>query len=126
MGSTRTDGSGYYSLQLHLHDTDVSRKLTLRAGKHEATIVVTFDPQDKSSIRTHDANFVDGKLIDQKLDKFRVPSLLYPAAGIFVIFLIAFLLERRRKKKLRLKADSRVAGQSPHSKKKRKGKRTRR
>jgi len=126
LGSARTDDSGYYSIHLHLHNADLSRTLTLQVGKQEAEIQVAFDPQDRSSVRTHEANFVGGKLVETGLGRFRVPPLLYAIAGVLYLFVIAFALERRRKKKRRRTLAAQAAAQSPSGKKKRKGKRSRR
>jgi hypothetical protein len=102
LGTEKTDGDGYYSMHLHLHNEDYGRRLRLRAGTLEAELRVNFDRADSVSARTHEANFVGGKLVEGQLQRFRVPSWSYAVGGLVLFMLIAVILERRRKKKIRL------------------------
>lgn len=102
LGSGKTDADGYYSMHLHLHNEDYRRFITLRAGSHEAEIRVTFDREDATSARNHDANFVDGKLVEGALDRFQIPAWSYPVVGLVLIMTVLVFLEKRRKKKIRL------------------------
>lgn len=104
LGKGKTDSAGYYSLHLHLHNEDRGRKLRLRSGSSEAEIRVTFDAADVSTLREHDANFIDGKFVEGSLSRFRIPPWAYPLAGLVLLGFIAVQLEKRRKKKLREKA----------------------
>lgn len=120
----KTDRSGYYSLHLHLHNEDNRRRLSLRAGPNLAEIRVSFDPGDLSTPRVHDASFVGGKLVEDDLGRWRIPPLLYVAAGLFALFAVLVMLERRRRQKLRNKhlkhaAQSAPAGQRKKRRKKR-------
>jgi hypothetical protein len=103
LGTSKTDSNGYYSLHLHLHDTDNRRILRLRAGPHESDLRVTLDPGDTSTLRVHDANFVAGEYIEGGLRRFRLPPWVYPVGGFLVLGIIVVWLEKRRKKKLKLK-----------------------
>ena len=102
LSTGKTDADGYYSLHLHLHNSDYHRILKLRAGSHEADLRVTFDVEDDTSARIHEANFVGGKFIEGNLDRFRVPSWSYAVGGLLLFMVILVFLERRRKKKIRL------------------------
>ena len=102
LGTSKTAADGFYSMHLHLHNADYRRVLKLRAGSHEAELRVTFDRDDNTSARVHDANFVDGKYIEENLDRFRVPSWSYAVGGLVLFMMILVYLERRRKKKIRL------------------------
>lgn len=103
LATGKTDTDGYYSLHLHLHNEDNHRVLKLRAGPHESELRVSFDPDDKKTLRVHDANFVAGKFIEGGLRRFRIPSWIYAIGGLVVFGFIAAFLESRRKKKLRRK-----------------------
>ena len=103
LGSITTESDGYYSLHLHLHDTDNRKILRLRAGPHEADLRVKLNPGDTSTLRVHDANFVAGEYIEGELNRFRMPAWLYPLAGLLVLGVIVVLLEKRRKKKIKQK-----------------------
>ena len=118
LASSKTDSAGYYSLHLHLHNADKGKKIRLHAGSSEAELRVTFDTDDLTSIRVHEANFVGGKFIEEGLARFRVPPWVYPLGGFIVIGYILVMLERRRKRKIKRKQ---LAGSS--SGKKRKSKR---
>ena len=98
----KTDVDGYYSLHLHLHNSDYHRILKLRAGSHEADLRVTFDLEDDTSARVHEANFVGGKFIEGNLSRFRVPSWSYAVGGLLLFIVTLAFLEKRRKKKIRL------------------------
>lgn len=123
LGSGKTDAEGYYSLHLHLHDADNRRRIKLRAGSHEAELRVTFDVGDKTTARIHEANFVDGKYVEGKLGRFRVPSWSYAVGGLVLFMLIAVFLEKRRKKKIRL---AKYGSGDKHSAPVHKGKKARR
>ena len=101
LASGRTDSSGYYSLHLHLHNEDLGRVLQLRAGNARGEIRVSFDPQDRSSARIHDANFVGGELVEGSLGRWRTPAWLYPLAAFVVLGAALVMLEKRRRRKLR-------------------------
>lgn len=66
LGTGRTDADGYFSL--HLHNSDYHQIFKQRAGSHEADLRVTFDVEDSTSARIHEANFVGGQFIEGKLD----------------------------------------------------------
>ena len=102
LGTSKTDANGYYSMHLHLHDSDYHRIIKLRAGSHEAELRVTFDVGDDTSARIHEANFVDGKYIEGSLGRFHIPSWSYAIGGLLLFMMLLIYLERRRKKKIRL------------------------
>ena len=102
LGTSKTAANGYYSMHLHLHNSDYHRIVKLRAGSHEAELRVTFDVEDDTSARIHEANFVDGKYIEGTLGRFRIPSWSYAVGGLLLFMIILIYLERRRKKKIRL------------------------
>ena len=104
LGSARTDRFGYYSLHLHLHDTDLRRVLTLRAGANQARLRVNFDPNDKTTVRAHDANFIGGEFVERDLERFRLPAWAYALAGLILVGFILVMLEKRRRAKIRKKA----------------------
>lgn len=102
LGTSKTNGDGYYSLHLHLHNTDNRRILKLRVGAQEAELRVKIDVTDSTSARIHEANFVGDKYIEGDLGRFRLPPWSYAAGGLFVFMLVAVFLEKYRKKKIRL------------------------
>ena len=102
LGSSKTDADGYYSMHLHLHNSDYHRTLKLQAGPHETELRVTFDVEDDTSARIHEANFVDGKYIEGNLGRFRIPPWSYAVGGLLLFMVILIYLEKRRKKKIRL------------------------
>lgn len=101
LASGRTDSSGYYSIHLHLHNEDLGRRLQLRAGNARGEIRVSFDPQDRSSVRIHDANLIGGKLVEGSLGRWRTPTWLYVLAAFVVLGAALVMLEKRRRRKLR-------------------------
>jgi hypothetical protein len=102
LSTSKTDADGHYSMHLHLHNSDYHRIFKLRAGSHETELRVTFDVEDTTSARIHEANFVDGEYIEGSLGRFRIPSWSYAVGGLLLFMIILIYLERRRKKKIKL------------------------
>jgi hypothetical protein len=123
LSTGRTDADGYYSLHLHLHNSDYHRILKLRAGSHEADLRVTFDVEDDTSTRIHEANFVGGKFIEGDLGRFRVPPWSYAVGGLLLFIVTLVFLERRRKKKIRLAKYGTSETSSPTGRKAKKSRR---
>jgi len=103
LGSSKTEFGGYYSIHLHLHNSDKGQILKLRAGPFESELRVTFDPGDNNTQRVHDANFVAGKYVEGSLGRFRVPIWVYVVGGLLALGVIIVVLETRRKRKIRQK-----------------------
>jgi hypothetical protein len=124
LASGTTDSEGYYSLHLHLHNSDNHRKLRLRAGTHESQLRVTFDPEDLNTLRVHEANFVAGEYIEGGLGRFRIPPWAYPVGGLLIVGVIVVMLEKRRKRKIKQKQAGLGEHHSPghHKTKKKRGK----
>ena len=123
LGSSKTDAEGYYSMHLHLHNSDHRRILKLRAGSNEAELKVTFDVEDDTSARIHEANFVDGKFIEGSLGRFHIPPWSYAVGGLLLFVMSLFYLEKRRKKKIRLAKYGKSATNHPSKHKTRKSRR---
>ena len=121
----KTDATGLYSLQLNLHGSENQQILRLRAGDDEAELKVTFEADDLNTVRTHQANFVDGKFIEGAITSFGIPSWIYLLAGLIFISFLAVKLEKRRKKKIQQKknrSSGRQSTSSHHAKQKRRKK----
>ena len=112
--SITTAADGYYSLHLHLHDTDFGQTLLLRAGQYEAELRVRFDASDQSTARVHEANFVDGRFTETPIIRFRMPGWVYPVGGLLLVVVAAVVLESRRKKKIKQKINVAHSDQQPH------------
>jgi hypothetical protein len=121
--SSKTDGDGYYSMHLHLHNADYHRILKLQAGPYQAELKVTFDREDDTSARIHEANFVDGKYIEGNISRFHIPSWSYAVGGLLLFMMILIYLEKRRKKKVRLAKYGKSESNHPSKHKARKSKR---
>ena len=120
----KTDLGGYYSIHLHLHNSDNRRILRLRAGTYESELRVAFDPGDINTLRVHHANFIDGKYVEGTLERFRIPTWLYAVGGLLALGVIVVILETRRKKKIRqkmeMKIDKQTTGKRKSGKRRRK------
>jgi hypothetical protein len=129
--SGRTDDKGYYNLVMHLHDQDIGREIQLQAGAATASVRMRAEAGNRHSERIHWASFVDGRLREDDLGRFRMPgwawALLAASAAIGLLVggvkLQAATLKRRR-------ATERAAGkpgqQTRHGKTKRSKDRKRR
>jgi hypothetical protein len=123
LGSSKTDAEGYYSMHLHLHNADYRRILKLRAGSNEAELKVTFDVEDDTSARIHEANFVDGKFVEGSLHRFYIPTWSYAVAGLLLFGMTLIYLEKRRKRKIRLAKYGKSESNHPSKHKARKSRR---
>lgn len=106
IGYQTTNSRGYYNIQLHLHDSDLGKRLRLQTGAGEATIQVTFTPGDKTSRRIHHANIIGGQLVETRLWRRSIPTWTYVTTivGIVVVttaIVFARRLQRLRKRRLR-------------------------
>lgn len=127
VGSARTDSEGFYSIRAHLHDTDLGRKLTVRAGEHQAEVRMQGTPGDLTTERIHHVNLVGGELVERELDWGGVPGWSYAAGGLVLASTGVVVARRLRRRSKRLRRREQAASQSPQSKKeKRKRKRRKR
>ena len=83
----------------------------------EAEMKIDFEVGNDTTIRIQEANFVDGKFIEGALGRFRIPDWSYWAVGLILFIMTFVLLEKRRKKKIRL-AKYGSADKQSHSAKK--------
>lgn len=103
MGGGRTDGEGYYTVQLHLHDSDIGGTLTVRAGERQALIRMQAEYGNRTTARVHHVNFVGGEVIEKNLG-IGIPAWVYLAAAPLVLWAVVYLsgVIPRKIRKLRL------------------------
>lgn len=123
VGSARTDSDGYYSIRAHLHDFDIGKTLTVRAGEHNVEIRMQGTPRDLTTNRVHHVNFVGGELVEAELDRGRLPSWSYVVGALVIASVSVVAAHRLRRRSRRL---SRRQEGTAKPKRKRKGKRKRR
>ncbi|NVK41735.1 MAG: carboxypeptidase regulatory-like domain-containing protein [Oceanospirillaceae bacterium] len=102
-GQRTTDRRGFYSINLHLHNEDLNRLVTVQAGKQQARVRVAFDPSDSSTNREHDLNFVGGSISETDLGFRGLPTWAYVSAGLVLLTFAAARVARvqlRRKRRL--------------------------
>jgi hypothetical protein len=123
IGSGRTDGEGYYAIELHLHDADIGRTFAVRTGEHEALIRMQAEHGNRTTARVHHVNFIGGEVIEENLSGTSVPTWVYLAAAPLVLWAALHVtgVIRRKVRKLRLAN----APQEPGRGKKRRGRRKR-
>lgn len=97
MGRSRTDGQGYYSVRLHLHDRDIGRKITVLAGDRSAAVAMKATRGDRSTNRLHYVNFIGADTIEGKLPGWRFPSWVYITAAVLTALVTAAVLGQRIK-----------------------------
>lgn len=104
LGSGRTDGGGYYAIELHLHDADIGRTIAVRTGEHQALIRMQAEYGDRTTARVHHVNFVGDEVIEKNLSWINVPPWAYLAAAPLVLWAALYLsgVIRRKIRKLRL------------------------
>ena len=128
VGSDRTDSDGHYSIRAHLHDSDIGKKLTVRAGEHRAEIHMQGMPGDLTTDRVHHVSFLGGEFVETELDRGGLPGWSYPAGALLLAGagIVAAQRLRRRAKRLRRLQERQETAKNPKRKKKSKRKRRRR
>lgn len=103
IGSGRTDGGGYYAIQLHLHDSDIGGTFAVRAGEHQSLIRMQAEYGNLTTARVHHVNFVGSEVVEKNLG-IGIPAWVYIAAAPFVIWAVVYLtgVIPRKIRKLRL------------------------
>ena len=123
VGNATTDSGGYYSILMHLHDTDLGRTLSVLAGKDKGDVRVKLTAGDRRTVRIHNVNFVDGTVVEGEMERFRVPAWAYLVIGFALVASVFVYMEKLRKKKLRQISITEASSEMPHKPKKRKRKR---
>ncbi len=104
IGSGRTDGEGYYSVRLHLHDSDIGRSLVVRAAESQATIRMQAKHGDQATARQHDVNFVGREFVEEKLSMSSIPAWAYIAAVPLLLWAAVYVSGATRRKIRRVKS----------------------
>lgn len=103
-GRGTTDGDGYYSVRLHLHDADLGRKIRIKTEFGEGVVRADFDPSDSTTARVHRVDIVGGQLIEEQSDTGgKVPAWVFYVFGLSIFIIVATSLGkpiRRLKKRL--------------------------
>ena len=105
VGSARTDSEGYYSVRLHLHDSDIGRALTVRAGDAQAEIRMQAKRGDQTTARVHHLNFIGRQFEEKKLAAGKIPTWAYIAAAPLVLWGVVYVGGATRRKVRRAKSD---------------------
>jgi hypothetical protein len=100
LGFGKTDADGFYSIRLHLHDSDYGKKLQIKTAAGVADIRATLTPGDKTTRRVHYANFSGGQFLEKKLPRKGFPVWGYGIV-IVVIGTAAVMIERHTKRRKR-------------------------
>ena len=99
LGGGRTDSRGFYSVELHIHDSDIGRDLELRAGDRRANIRMKAQRGDRTSARLHYANFIGDRFTEEKFRRWYVPVWGYGAAGAGLLVVTALTARRLHRKR---------------------------
>lgn len=121
LGEAVTDRRGFYRIQLHLHNTDLGKELTVTAGDQETEIEVAFDPGDKQTARIHHLNFTGADTTQADMGSRGFPTWAYVVIGIIILLLLARTISRALKQ--RRKAQARQEQKQYRKKRKKKAKR---
>ncbi len=123
VGKATTDSGGYYSILMHLHDTDLGSILSVLAGADEGDVRIKLTPGDRRAVRIHNVNFIAGEVVEGEIQRFRVPTWAYLVIGFALVASVFVYLEKLRKKKLKRIAITQASSEMPRKPKKRKQKR---
>jgi len=104
IGSGGTDSKGYYSIRLHLHDSDIGKSLVVRAGDSQATIQMQAEHGDQATARQHHVNFVSREFVEEKLNMSSIPAWAYIAAVPLVLWAAVYVTGATRRKIRRVKS----------------------
>ena len=104
LGEAVTDRRGFYRIPLHLHNPDLGKALTVKAGDRDAEIEVAFDPGDKQTERVHDLNFIGAAATQVDLGTRGFPTWAYVVIAIIIVLLVARAVSRALKQRRKMQA----------------------
>lgn len=122
LGSADTNAQGFYRVRLHLHNQDLGRRLTVRAGGHRAEIRVEFDPSDRTTPRVHELSFIGSRAVEEDLGFRGVPVWVYVLAAVLLAASAAAYAGSRIKKQRRRQARAAEKEAQKHFRKKKRKK----
>lgn len=99
LGSDETDSRGFYKIRAHLHNEDLGKKLTVKAGSQVSEIDVTFDPSDRTTERVHRLNFIGEVTTESSLGFRGLPNWLYAVIAAVVILVVVRIGQKQYKKR---------------------------
>ncbi len=97
MGKAKTGSSGFYSIKLHLHSTDLGKKLEIATGTETQEISVQFDPDNVKDERTVEVNFGAEGVVTAIWES---PAFL-AVSGAVLVGGAAYVFTTQRRKKLK-------------------------
>ncbi len=100
MGGGRSDSNGYYRFRMHLHDSDLGRKLRLKTPEYQGTVRISLTPGDASTQRIHHVNFIGGKLVEGELPGRAGISTTMVAVGAGAAILLASIFATRHLRRM--------------------------
>ena len=106
LGMTEASGSGYYTIRLHLHNSNLGDKLFVQSKGGTQELIVRFDPDDKTTPRMAEVNF---GVVPPSTGWSSNRPLLVGIATLAVASTFYFVMKKRKQQKKR------------HDKKKRRG-----
>ena len=120
--SATTGSDGRYRMQLHFHDEDLGRRLTVSSGDRRAEIVVSFTRGDKTTSRSHRVDFGADAVRDvrQAGSGYVIPpALYYVGAVIAIVVLLSFAARVSKRKAQKARHDESHAGSKKRRRKRR-------
>ncbi len=104
----RSVANGRYSIQLHLHNSDLGRLLGVEANNVSRKIRVTFNPNNVTSTRRHRVDFLGRQAVEILKPDHSLTTYMLLAIGAVVVIVSAFLyITGRAKRKRRPKGSVR-------------------
>jgi hypothetical protein len=99
LGVARTNTHGQYRVQLHLHNSDLGRQLTIEAHQVSHRLRVTFDPDDTFSERRHRVDFLGAQVHETLPTAGSLTPYVLGVVGVAVVGVPALWYVRGRGKR---------------------------
>ena len=95
LGKTTSGPTGFYSIRLHLHNTDLGRALEVSTGTRTQKLQVKFDPDNVKDERTVDIHFgAEGVAVPW----WESPAILTVSGAVIVSGAVYLFVTQRRKR----------------------------
>jgi hypothetical protein len=96
LGTTDSGRSGYYQIQLHLHNSNVGDKLLIQSEAGKKELIVQFDPNDMTTERKAEVNF---GMVPPSSGLFSNGAFLFGAVAMIIVGTIYFVRQTRKRQK---------------------------
>lgn len=96
LGMAEAGRSGYYTIQLHLHNSNLGDRLMIHSAAGKKELIVQFDPNDMTTVRKAEVNF---GMVPPSSGLLNNGAFLFGVAAMVVAVTIFVVRKQRKRQK---------------------------